>query len=157
MIKLIVIVVVYILYWLIEVNHDDILRQKENALRALMRLYAKVNKSYEPNYGEETKQVSKWHSLDWKGHALLGLLVGYLAATVFWLIPIYALVIASLRVLILNIGGNIKVRSTGSDRGIFYVGDRGIESKFKKKEILYYILWLAILVVSLYSIIRFGL
>lgn len=157
MIKLGIVFIVYILYWLIEVNHDDILRQKENALRGLMRLYSKVNKNYKPDYSKETAMVSKWHSLDWKGHALLSLLVGFLASTVFWVIPIYTLMIASLRVLILNIGGNIKVRSSGSERGLFYVGARGIESKFKGKEILYYILWLIILAVSLYSIIKFSI
>lgn len=143
---------VYALYWVIEVFHDDKLRKINNIALSLDRAYDALDEAQELK-----KLSSSWHSLDWKGHAILAVLTGYLASTGSefvvqdWIIvALYALVIGSMRVLILNIGGNLIAK-----RSVFYVGSRGLESKFKGKEIVYYALWLAIFVVSLFLIIRF--
>ena len=128
----------YTIYWLIEVFHDNKLRElnilatKQDAMKV-----AKLSQS--------------WHSLDWVGHAILALLTGYLASSgSLVLTPIYAVMIACLRVLILNIGLNIKAKNTKW----YYLGSGKIDNLFRKVPIIYYLAVLIILVITIYLIIR---
>jgi len=139
---------VYAIYWYIEVLHDDILRKKENSIRKLYSIVHKLDPLYKVDIKKENALTSKWHSLDWKGHALLALLVSFIISASYLYIPVYAILIGALRVLILNIGGNII-----SDRKLLYVGTRGLESKFKGKEVLYYIIILLIFISSFYVVL----
>ncbi len=143
--------IVYMAYWVVEVFHDDILRKINNIASGLARVH-EDNKAL-----KELKELSKyWHRLDWWGHAILAVLTGYLVSTGSewvvqrWIIVVlYALDIAILRVLVLNIGGNLL-----ADRGLFYLGENKIDRIFARVPILYYISCVIVFAVVTYLIIR---
>lgn len=124
--------------YLIEVFHDDILRTLNGiAKRPLLS--------------------AKWHTLDWTSHALLAVLTGFLASTGTefvvsrWIIiALYAVGLGSMRVLLLNIGLNLKCKTCKWN----YLSQTGIDGIFKKIPTLYYALCLLVLITSFYLIYR---
>lgn len=142
MIQLILVLAFYSAYWVKEVFHDD-------KLRKLNILASKQDKM------AVARLSQGWHSDDWQGHAILAVLTGLLVSTgteelILWIIitPLYALMIACLRVLILNIGLNLKHPKTKW----YYLGSGKIDNLFKKMPIIYYIVVLLVLAISIWLI-----
>lgn len=115
--------------FIIEVYHDDQLRKIRNFV------------------GEEADDFTdKWHKLDWWSWTIISILVGiaYFGITDRYSAIAIPVMIAMLRVLILNIWGNKLAR-----RETFYLGSGWIENKFKKKPVLYYTGVLLVFIISI--------
>ena len=114
------ILIVYFLYFIIEVYHDSILAK----IRTYLRLALKSTPLMLTNE-EERRLNESWHSWDWKGHALLALLVSALpffyTNDIIWFTLPFS--IACIRMLTLNIGFAIK----SNIKNKLYLGDGKVD------------------------------
>lgn len=157
MITLIVILSVFIIFYLIEVFHDDILRLVHNKGRFIMIKLESATASKSNGYkaGDDIRQDNNWkndwHKLDFASHALIALLTGYLYYAMYEVFSaiLLPIVLGMLRILILNLIGN-KV----AKRKLLYVGDGWLEKIFKGHEKYYYLVVVAVLAISIYFLIK---
>jgi hypothetical protein len=136
-----VIIAVYSLYWIVEAYHDDDLRIIGNIA---LRSKDMVDRS------EVRQRIKYWHIKDWIGHTVLAALVGYLSTGAIGVkLFLYMLTIALLRVLILNILGNLL-----ANRKWNYLGQNKIDKLFVRIPTIYYITCAALLAGSIILLIK---
>ena len=112
--------IIYFIYFLIEVNHDYTLA----LIRKFLRL-AIANNPRLLTYAEEERMNENWHSWDWKGHALLATAFGALAFFYErdFLCLTIPIAVACIRMLTLNIGFAIK----SNLKNKFHLGNNPID------------------------------
>lgn len=145
MIPVIVILFVFASIFLIEIFHDDIHRLIRNKCRFFIKKCSGIYEAQE-DLVQDDDWSDQWHLLDWISWLLISLVITFL---LIWftgdhLYLAILTMIGSLRALMLNIGGNIL-----SERPFLYLGSGWWDSKFKGKEIIYYIGLLIILISSI--------
>lgn len=156
MIPIISILSSYLIYFLIEVYHDDILRLVRNKGRHLMVKLESVTWDDRKGYkaAADVKQDDDWnkawHRLDWFGHALLASLITFLLVwfTKEWFNLILIAYIITCRNSILGIGGNLLAK-----RKWHYLGNGKWDKIFKGSEKIYFIVNNILFVGSSYLLI----
>ncbi len=95
------ILITYTLYWIIEVIHDNKLRLIGNS--------ALKNSESATEKDDVVDWVKDWHTWDWRGHALLALLISGVCFSFYmeWKYIALPVAIGLQRMMILNIGTKI--------------------------------------------------
>lgn len=151
MIPIIVIFIVTVIILTLEVFHDDVHRLIRNRLRALIKKAGTLQ-----DLIIDKVWSAKWHSINLGMWILSGGLVTFLMIwfTGQWMNLLIISMLICERILILNIGGNIKARGKGySNWKLFYLGDNKWDKLFHGNEKMYHFVVLAVMIASIYFLI----
>lgn len=146
----------FLIFYGIEVFHDYILEQVRNKKRAVLKAWRDSDPSgvidISRDLDQDQKWSDQWHRLDWFGHVLLAALISYLIYLRSGSWGSWALMLAmgSLRIIVLNIGLNMRRGKKGKE--LLYLSSKGLEGRFKKREIVYFLLVFLLLLGSLFMI-----
>lgn len=129
MVEIIIILVGFAIVFFLEAKHDYYIILNEQDLRqAETKPFKKQDQQLRTN---------GWHRINWFMYAILSVMAASILFSYYnvWLVFLILISIAALRILIFNTRLNLL---RGLDWN--YVGENGVEGKFKGKETLYYII-----------------